>query len=172
MILLRMLVVTPLLLIASQPAFAVEPIVGRASVIDGDTVDIGKTRIRFEGIDAPESWQRCSKSSKPYRCGKEAADALDGFLAASRPLRCAPHYKEGHGPGSPIASAPTVRASMNGWSPTATRSIGRNIAAGNMPACRRRPKRVKSAYGKASSNSPAPCVIVGGSASRRAIELT
>jgi succinoglycan biosynthesis protein ExoI len=85
------LLATPLL------AESTEPIVGRASVVDGDTVDIGKTRIRFEGIDAPESWQRCSKSSKPYRCGKEAADALDGFLAASRPLRCEPHYKEGRG---------------------------------------------------------------------------
>ena len=29
--------------------------VGRASVIDGDTIDIRGTRIRFSGIDAPES---------------------------------------------------------------------------------------------------------------------
>ena len=32
-----------------------EPIVGRASVIDGDTVDVRGTRIRVHGIDAPES---------------------------------------------------------------------------------------------------------------------
>ncbi|RWK72961.1 MAG: thermonuclease family protein, partial [Mesorhizobium sp.] len=28
---------------------------GRASVIDGDTVEIAGKRIRFNGIDAPES---------------------------------------------------------------------------------------------------------------------
>lgn len=30
----------------------------RASVIDGDTIEIAGERIRFNGIDAPESWQR------------------------------------------------------------------------------------------------------------------
>lgn len=62
---------------------------GRASVIDGDTIDIAGQRIRFNGIDAPESRQSCEDSSgSPYRCGKDAAFALDQFLAASRPTRC------------------------------------------------------------------------------------
>lgn len=34
-------------------------ITGEARVIDGDTVDIGPVRIRFHGIDAPESDQSC-----------------------------------------------------------------------------------------------------------------
>lgn len=67
-------------------AAATEPLVGRAS-LDGDTVEIHGERIRFHGIDAPESWQRCAdKAGAAYRCGKVAAEALDAFLAASRHL--------------------------------------------------------------------------------------
>ena len=75
--------------IASSPVFAGASIVGRASVIDGDTIDIQGERIRFNGIDAPESRQLCSdKDGVDYRCGRASADALDAYLAASRPTRC------------------------------------------------------------------------------------
>ena len=63
--------------------------IGRASVIDGDTIEISGEGIRLHGIDAPESWQICKDANnKPYRCGKIAADALDRFLAKSRPTIC------------------------------------------------------------------------------------
>lgn len=72
----------------SLPAFA-NDLTGRASVIDGDTIEISGQRIRLNGIDAPESWQICRDAAgKEYRCGKEAAFALDKFLAASRPTTC------------------------------------------------------------------------------------
>jgi endonuclease YncB( thermonuclease family) len=51
-------------------------IVGVASVIDGDTLDIHGQRIRLHGIDAPESGQLCEKNGKHYRCGQQAALAL------------------------------------------------------------------------------------------------
>ncbi|WGI73312.1 thermonuclease family protein [Sinorhizobium meliloti] len=71
------------------PAFAEEPIVGRASVVDGDTMEIAGERIRLHGVDAPESWQLCEDGDGfRYRCGREAAMMLDRFLAASRPTRC------------------------------------------------------------------------------------
>lgn len=70
-------------------ARAVEAITGRATVIDGDTIEIRGNRIRLHGVDAPESWQRCGDTDGgTYRCGKEAAAALDRFLASSRPTRC------------------------------------------------------------------------------------
>lgn len=55
----------------------------------GDTIEIAGQRIRFSGIDAPESAQRCKTASgKSYACGRLAANARDEFLAASRPATC------------------------------------------------------------------------------------
>ncbi|RWP69257.1 MAG: DUF4236 domain-containing protein [Mesorhizobium sp.] len=62
---------------------------GRAIIIDGDTIDISGTRVRFNGIDAPESVQLCQNAKgKKYRCGQSAARALDAWLAKSRPVTC------------------------------------------------------------------------------------
>ncbi|PBB16550.1 succinoglycan biosynthesis protein exoi [Mesorhizobium sp. WSM4313] len=65
-------------------------IVGVASVIDGDTIEIHGQRVRFNGIDAPESRQYCDDAKGfEYPCGRRSAEALDKFLAASRPVQCA-----------------------------------------------------------------------------------
>jgi len=61
---------------------------GVASVVDGDTIEIHGQRIRIHGIDAPESWQTCIDGGKKYRCGQQAAFALDDFLKAHRPVTC------------------------------------------------------------------------------------
>ena len=65
-----------LLLLATSPALAGE-IQGRASVIDGDTLEIHGRRLRINGIDAPESRQSCGRADgTAYRCGQAAALAL------------------------------------------------------------------------------------------------
>ena len=71
------------------------PIIGRASVIDGDTIEINGERIRFWGVDAPESRQTCKDAQdSAYRCGQKSAFALADWLDQSQPVRCEPRYKD------------------------------------------------------------------------------
>ncbi|WP_407156571.1 thermonuclease family protein [Bradyrhizobium sp. STM 3557] len=77
------------LLLLSRSALA-DDFVGQASVIDGDTLEIHGIRIRLWGIDAPESSQLCrSERSLQYRCGAQAANDLDAFIAR-QPVNCLP----------------------------------------------------------------------------------
>ncbi|MBX9757575.1 MAG: thermonuclease family protein [Beijerinckiaceae bacterium] len=70
-------------------------LVGRAVVVDGDTIRVGGESVRFNGVDAPESRQTCTnESGASYRCGATAAQALDEYLAASRPVRCTFLYRD------------------------------------------------------------------------------
>lgn len=62
-------------------------LVGRSSVVDGDTLEIHGTRIRLEGIDAPESRQRCGSAGQEWPCGQQAALALSDWIA-DRPVSC------------------------------------------------------------------------------------
>jgi endonuclease YncB( thermonuclease family) len=60
-------------------AFA-DDLIGQASVIDGDTIEIHGNRIRIFGIDAPESDQLCrNEESELYHCGQKASNALFDF---------------------------------------------------------------------------------------------
>src|SRR5437016_11440225 len=78
------------LILASIPEAFADDLVGRASVIDGDTLEIHGTRIRLWGIDAPESGQLCrGENSLQYRCGAKAANDLDAVIAR-RPAHCLP----------------------------------------------------------------------------------
>ncbi|HSP26613.1 MAG TPA: thermonuclease family protein [Saliniramus sp.] len=72
----------------ASPAIA-DNLVGRASVVDADTVEVGGQRIRLHAIDAPESSQLCrTRTGDDYRCGQVAALALADFIGA-RNVSCA-----------------------------------------------------------------------------------
>jgi len=70
-------VVAATILTWPMTAQAQQAIVGVANVIDGDTIEIHGARIRFHGIDAPESRQECTRpNSATWRCGQQSAMAL------------------------------------------------------------------------------------------------
>ena len=77
------------LLIAPLPALA--EITGKVRVIDGDTLDVGRTRIRLHGIDAPETDQPCTTlKGQNWACGdwitRQVRDRFQGVTARCEPL--------------------------------------------------------------------------------------
>ena len=71
----------PVLLLLSACAPQTPSVMGRASVIDGDTLEIHDRRIRLWGVDAPEGRQSCDGAGgAAYRCGQAAANRLDRHL--------------------------------------------------------------------------------------------
>ncbi len=58
------------------PAHA-DDLKGKPRIVDGDTIEIGGTKVRLHGIDAPESKQTCQKADgSDYYCGEMATFAL------------------------------------------------------------------------------------------------
>lgn len=97
----------------ATPAFAAEPIVGRASVTDGDTIVIHGTRIRLFGIDAPESAQLCQDAAgKDYRCGQRAALALSDRIGEA-PISCEPRDTDRYG--RTVAVCRKGAEDLNAW---------------------------------------------------------
>jgi endonuclease YncB( thermonuclease family) len=71
-------------------------ITGRAHVIDGDTIEIQRNKIRLYAIDAFESKQICKISEKSYLCGNKSAWYLD-TLINSRTVICKGKDKDRYG---------------------------------------------------------------------------
>jgi hypothetical protein len=72
--------------LAATPVAAkrVEPVLlqGEARAIDGDTLQVGDTRLRLHGIDAPEIRQTCEDSAgDAWACGRRAASELAAAVA-------------------------------------------------------------------------------------------
>src|SRR6056297_1858575 len=76
LVLLFALVLVPL---AASP----QDIVGAVRVVDGDTLDVGGTRVRLHGIDAPELGQRRTNADGVrWDCGTWAADEVRRRIGA------------------------------------------------------------------------------------------
>ena len=77
-------------------------ITGKATIIDGDTISINKTKIRFSGIDAPESsyygqTQYCRRSNgKIWACGKKASSKLKKLINGQE-VQCTDEGKDRYG---------------------------------------------------------------------------
>ncbi len=95
------------------PAYAAEPITGRPSVTDGDTLVIRDIRIRLHGIDAPESAQTCQdKAGKDYRCGQAAALALADYIGEAT-VTCEPRDTDRYG--RTVAVCRKGHEDLNAW---------------------------------------------------------
>ncbi len=64
------------------------PVTGVATAIDGDTIEVAGRRVRMQGIDAPESAQRCTdEAGETWGCGEAATAALRAMIG-SGPVTC------------------------------------------------------------------------------------
>jgi endonuclease YncB( thermonuclease family) len=111
--LLAMGATVAVLVFGPRPFALADDVIGQASVIDGDTLEIHRTRIRLWGIDAPESSQLCrGDDSLQYRCGSKAANDLDAFIAG-RPVNCLPLSLDRYG--RTVATCSVGGADLGDW---------------------------------------------------------
>jgi endonuclease YncB( thermonuclease family) len=70
---------------------------GRATVIDGDTIELNGQRIHLFGIDAPERDQTCAWDGGKYGCGQYAFGVLSSIVVEGQ-ISCEQRGAERHGP--------------------------------------------------------------------------
>jgi endonuclease YncB( thermonuclease family) len=85
-----------LLLSAETACVPQERISGRAKVTDGDSFEIGATRVRLFGVDAPEGRQSCTRDGRSWACGDEAARKLKS-LVGDRTVTCTKRDVDSYG---------------------------------------------------------------------------
>jgi endonuclease YncB( thermonuclease family) len=80
------------------------PVAGRADIsgaaraVDGETLDVGGTRVRLFGIGAPDPRQDCTRGDGGrWRCGQEARTGLSQLLPAGTVVRCTPRAEDDKG---------------------------------------------------------------------------
>ena len=92
---------------ASRPALS-----GLARVVDGDTLNVDRVRVRLHGIDAPESAQRCRASGRLWPCGQDATRALARRIGG-RPVACEERDRDRYG--RVVAVCTVAGRDLNRW---------------------------------------------------------
>ncbi len=83
--------------VAARSDVSPGPVTGHVRVIDGDTIAIGETRIRLEGIDAPEFAQTCQRKWFGWwACGTAATSALTNMIG-DKSVTCEPRGLDKYG---------------------------------------------------------------------------
>src|SRR5690348_9787652 len=84
---LSLLALAALLLSAEAACMPQERVSGRAEVTDGDSLEIGSTRLRLYGVDAVEGRQSCKRDGREWPCGDEARRKLRSLIG-DRTVTC------------------------------------------------------------------------------------
>ena len=97
---------------AFSPAFGAN-FTGVPRIVDGDTLAIGSTKIRLEGIDAPETDQVClNANGAHWTCGIEARDQLAAHIAG-RKITCSSNGVDAYR--RTLAICYLANENLNGW---------------------------------------------------------
>ena len=99
-------------LLVFSPLGSAQTVAGNAKVVDGDSLEIGKHRIRLWGIDAPEFKQKCVRGNKRWSCGYAATDALRRHLAGAT-VQCETVDKDSYD--RLVAKCSSRQHSINEW---------------------------------------------------------
>jgi len=85
---------------------------GRASVVDGDTIELAGERIRIWGVDAPEARQTCTRGPETWRCGQQSALALSDLIG-QRAVTCREQDRDRYG--RSVATCAVAGQDMGAW---------------------------------------------------------
>ncbi|MFZ2076823.1 MAG: thermonuclease family protein, partial [Xanthobacteraceae bacterium] len=86
---------------------------GAPRVVDGDTLVVSSTKVRLEGIDAPESDQVClDANGRRWACGIEARDRLATNIG-NRSIECTPSGLDAYG--RTLAVCTADGEDLNAW---------------------------------------------------------
>lgn len=72
------------IIVAAAALFASNRIDTRQIVADGDTLILGREKIRFISVDAPEMKQTCLCRGEKTKCGVQAKKALTDFIGSNK----------------------------------------------------------------------------------------
>jgi len=91
---------------------AEQTVVGPASVVDGDTLDLHGLRVRLASVDAPESRQSCWRDGREWPCGRRSALALADLIGA-RQVSC--RWREHDRYRRAVARCEVAGTDLGGW---------------------------------------------------------